>query len=64
MTAILFIDIKEVFDNILKEQLFHQIIKLGVDNELIAWISSFLLDSKVQLVIKREILRPEFPKIL
>lgn len=44
-------DVRGVFDHILKKQLFLQKIGLGLDGDLVTWSSSFLIYRKIQLVI-------------
>lgn len=51
LAIILFIDIKKVFNYILKKQLITQIIKLEVDGNLMKQTKSFLTNQTVQLVI-------------
>lgn len=46
-------DVKRTFDNISKKQLLNQIIELESDGDLVTYISSFLSDRKIQLVIDR-----------
>ena len=51
LAAALFMDVKGVFDYVSKNQLLKQIIKLGIDGDLVNWTSFFLIGRKVQLVI-------------
>lgn len=54
-------DVKRRFDHVPKGQILIRMIELGFDNDLMTWMSSFLIDWKIQLVInshdkeKREI---------
>lgn len=41
LVAILFMNIKETFNYVLKKQLIKQIIELRVDRDLIKWTKSF-----------------------
>lgn len=51
LATVLFMDVKSVFDYVSKAQLVTQMIALEIGRDLILWISSFLTDQKVQLVI-------------
>ena len=42
---VLFIDVKRVFDHIVKNQLIFQMLELEIDGNLIYWTKSFLIDS-------------------
>lgn len=44
-------DIKVAFDHVLKKQLFIYIIELRIDNDLVTWKGSFLINQKIKLVI-------------
>lgn len=46
-------DVKGVFDHVLKWQLISRIFKLGVDRDLVLCTKSFLTNWKVQVIIDR-----------
>lgn len=47
LAAALFIDVKKAFDYIFIVQLIAQMLKLGVNEDLICWIKSILIDQKL-----------------
>ena len=51
LAAALFMDVKGAFDHVSKAQLITRMIELGIDGDLVAWTSSFLIHRKIQLVI-------------
>ena len=53
LAAALFIDVKEAFDHVSKDQLPTRMIELGIDSDLVTWIGFFLTNRKIQLVIDK-----------
>lgn len=50
LATALLINIKGVFDHILKWQFLNGIIKLDIDGDFVNWTGTFLTDQKIQLV--------------
>lgn len=44
-------DIKGVFDHIFRSELFKRMIKLGINEDLVAWTRTFSINQKIQIVI-------------
>lgn len=44
LVVILFMDVKEAFYHISKTKLVEKMIEIGINNDLIKWINSFLID--------------------
>lgn len=51
LARVLFIDIKEVFNNVSKTQLLKYMINFGIDGDLVEQTRFFLTNQKVQLAI-------------
>jgi hypothetical protein len=49
----LFMDVKGAFNHVDPAQLVKQMGEIGINGDLIYWVTSFLMDRKVQLVIDR-----------
>lgn len=47
LAATLFIDIKEAFDHVSKQQFLTQMIELRIDGDLVTWTDFILIDRKV-----------------
>ena len=47
----LLMDVKGAFDYVSRAKLVQRMNELGIDNDLIGWIQSFLTDRSVELVI-------------
>jgi hypothetical protein len=51
LSGALFIDVKGAFDHVDPARLVKQMGEIGINRDLIYWVTSFLMDRKVQLVI-------------
>lgn len=51
--ATLFMDVKDPFDHVSKEQLLKWLIELDIYGDLVTWTDSFLTNRKIRLVIDR-----------
>lgn len=47
----LFMDVKGAFDNVLRSQLFRNMIELSINGNLVAQTRFFLIDRKIQIII-------------
>lgn len=53
--ASLLVDVKGAFDYVSRVKLAQRMRQLGIDNDLIGWTQSFLIDRKVEIVIEGHI---------
>jgi hypothetical protein len=51
LSGALFMDVKGAFDHVDPAQLVKRIGEIRINGDLIYWVTSFLMDRKVQLVI-------------